>query len=552
MTRHSILLLMAALTTVSCGVKTGKTVQADSAPLVTSPSLTTAETIYGKVSGYIDRGVYIYKGIPYAKAGRFEEPAAPDSWEGVRSSLAFGPVSPHGPRQGWRDDHSAFVSNWDDGYAGEDCQRLNIWTPAIGKGKRPVMVWLHGGGFSEGSGQEQPCYDGLNLAKNHDVVLVSLNHRLNSLGFLDLSAFGAKYKNTGNLGMMDIVKALEWVRDNISNFGGDPGNVTIFGQSGGGGKVTALMAMPSAKGLFSKAIVESGSIIHLMDPKFSRKIGVETVNELGLTAATIDRIATVPYDSLLAANKRAISKIQPEAAASKVMDNLLTAILFGAEPVVDGEVVVSQPDEAPALEVSKNVPVMIGNVLNEFSSSFASMDDTLISTLMETIYGDKKEALIKANEADFPLSSLQDVASRDYIFRPLAYAQAKSRAEYGCAPVYTYLFTWKSPVLDGILQSSHCMEIPFVFDNVARQNTETGGAADAVELGHRISSLWTSFAKSGEPSAEGIPQWKPFTSKGGEIMFLDKESQMHSNPDAHILGLGDLSMGMLRAAGQTK
>jgi para-nitrobenzyl esterase len=509
--------------------------------------MTTAQTIYGKVAGYIDRGVYVYKGIPYAKAGRFEEPEAPDSWEGVRSSLAYGPVSPHGQRQGWSNDQAAFVSDWDDGYPGEDCQRLNIWTPSIGGGKRPVMVWLHGGGFSEGSGQEQPCYDGLNLAKNHDVVLVSLNHRLNSLGFLDLSAFGDKYRNTGNLGMMDIVKALEWVRDNISNFGGDPSNVTIFGQSGGGGKVTALMAMPSAKGLFQKAIVESGSIIHFMDPKYSRRIGVETVRELGLSASTIEKIKTVPYDTLLAATRRAIEKVRPEAAASQVMDNMLTAILFGAEPVVDGEVIVSQPDEAKALEISKDVPVIIGTVRNEFASSFASMEDKQLDDAMTAIFADRKDSLVDAYNADFPGAALKDIASTDYIFRPLAYAQAKSRVEYGCAPVYMYLFTWESPVLDGVLHSSHCMEIPFVFDNVARQNTETGGAPEAIELGHRISSLWTAFAREGTPEAEGIPEWKPFTAEGGEVMFLDVKSELRSNPDAHILALGDLSMGMLRA-----
>ena len=437
--------------------------------LETSTKATTVQTVSGPVAGYIDDGVYIYKGIPYAKAERFQPAVAPDPWKEVRPSRAFGPTCPQGPRSGWYDDAQAFTMHWDDGFPDEDCLRVNIWTTGISDGgKRPVMVWLHGGGFRAGSGQELISYDGTNLARDHGVVVVSLNHRLNVLGFLDLSAYGAKYAHSGNLGMMDIVKALEWVRDNIENFGGDPSNVTIFGQSGGGGKVSTLMAMPSAKGLFNKAIVESGSITNLLTPKYSRRVGAATVANLGLNPSRIEDISKVPYDRLLAAYDAALATVCEEAKQDGAFPtNVLDALLFGQVPVVDGEVIPAQPSTPEALALSKDVPVIIGTVYHEFTRD-----------------------------------------QEDPIFKPLALQQAADRTAAGCAPVHYYQFTWESPVLDGALGSTHCIEIPFVFDNVLLHRTFTGGGEDVVELGHRVSRLWTSFAKTGKPEAEGMPAWE--------------------------------------------
>ena len=442
--------------------------------LETSTKAATVQTLSGPVAGYVDDGVYIYKGIPYAKAERFQPAVDPDPWKDVRPSRAYGPTAPAGPRAGWWSDDQAFTMHWDDGFHDEDCLRVNIWTAGINDGKkRPVMVWLHGGGFREGSGQELICYDGTNLARDHGVVVVSLNHRLNVLGFLDLSAYGAKYAHSGNLGMMDIVKALEWVRDNIDRFGGDPANVTIFGQSGGGGKVSTLMAMPSAKGLFSKAIVESGSITNLLTPKYSRRVGAATVANLGLTPARIDDIASVPYDKLLAAYDAALKQVSDEAKEDGAFPtNILDVLLFGQVPVVDGEIIPAQPSTSEALALSKDVPVIIGTVYHEFTRD-----------------------------------------QEDPIFKPLALQQAADRTAAGCAPVYYYQFTWETPVLDGSLGSTHCIEIPFVFDNVLLHRTFTGGGDEAIELGHRVSRLWTSFAKTGKPEAEGIPEWAAWPKK---------------------------------------
>lgn len=464
-------LLGITLLLAACGQPARRGASQCLSALETSSTSSVVTTQSGPVAGYIDDGVYIYKGIPYGKADRFMPPVDPDPWKEVRPSRAFGPVSPHGERMGWRDDNQAFTMHWDDGFPGEDCLRVNVWTSSIKAGsKLPVMVWLHGGGFSEGSSQELICYDGTSLARDHGVVVVSLNHRLNALGYLDLSAYGAKYASSGNVGMLDIVKALEWVRDNIANFGGDPSNVTIFGQSGGGGKVSTLMAMPSAKGLFHKAIVQSGSIFNLMDPKYSRRIGAATVAHLGISPSGIDEMAAVPYEKLLSAYQQAVREVTEEARQDGALPaNFLDMILFGQLPVVDGEVIPFQPSTSEALALSKDVPTLIGTVYNEFTPD-----------------------------------------REDHIFRPLALQQAAGRTAAGCAPVYLYRFDWGTPVLDGVMGSTHCLEIPFVFDNVLLHRTFTGGGEDAVELGHKMSTVWTNFAKTGKPSAEGFPDWTPY------------------------------------------
>lgn len=469
--KPNLAIVSAILLLTACGQPAQRVSTECVSELETSAKVSTVNTQSGPVCGYIDGGVYIYKGIPYGQAQRFMAPTDPEPWKEVRASRSYGPVAPHGDRMGWQDDNQAFTMHWDDGYPGEDCLRVNVWTSRIkADAKMPVMVWLHGGGFSEGSSQEQAGYDGTNLARNHGVVVVSLNHRLNALGFLDLSAYGAKYAHSGNVGMMDIVKALEWVKANIANFGGDPSNVTIFGQSGGGGKVSTLMAMPSAKGLFHKAIVESGSIFNLMDPKYSRRIGAATVARLGLKPAQIDQLADVPYPQLLAAYREAVQQVSAEARQDGALPtNFLDMILFGQCPVVDGEIIPFQPSTPEALALSKDVPTIIGTVYHEFTRD-----------------------------------------QEDPIFKPLALQQAGDRNAAGCAPVYFYQFTWESPVLDGALGSTHCIEIPFVFDNVLRHRTFTGGGEDAVQLGHRVSKLWTSFAKTGKPQAEGMPDWEPW------------------------------------------
>lgn len=504
--------------------------------ITASSTIAVAETESGKVGGYVENGIYIYKGVPYAKAERFMPPVAADKWEGIRSSRAYGPTCPQGKRMGWYSDEQAFAFNWDDGYPDENCLRVNIWTPGVNDGKkRPVMVWLHGGGYAAGSGQELPSYDGTNLAKKGDVVVVTLNHRLNALGFLDLSAYGEKYLKSGNVGLLDLVAALQWVNKNIAAFGGDASNVTIFGQSGGGGKVSTLLATPSAAGLFHKAIVQSGSMLRTMEAKYSRRIGTATVEALRLEASRIDEIQKIPYETLLAAGEKAIAKVRAEAEKEGV-----SSFIFGWAPTVDGSVLPTQPFDPQAPAQSQNIPMMIGTTLHEFTMStyvpsFRSISKEEAVEHLKKKYAGRTDDFLKAFEKAYPSYQPKDLIDVDFVFRPGAVEQAKLKAAQQGAPVYMYLFAWESPVLDGMFRSTHCMEIPFVFNNVVRHAGMTGGGAEAQALGEKMSSAWINFAKTGNPNADGLPAWEPFTAEKGATMFFNNTSEIKYNHDKELL-----------------
>ena len=504
--------------------------------ICSSTAKTTAQTLYGRVAGYIENGIYTYKGIPYAEAARYEEPHAPKAWQGIRSSRSYGYVAPHPPRSGWRDDMSAFVFRWNDGFMGEDCQRLNIWTPGIADGKkRPVMVWLHGGGFAEGSGQEHPGYDGRNLAEKGDVVVVTLNHRLNSLGYLDLSAFGEKYKHSGNLGMLDIVAALRWVHDNIAAFGGDPGNVTIFGQSGGGGKVCTLMSMPSAKGLFHKAIIQSGVMTEMMTQEWARRIGEKTVELLGLDASTVDKIKTLPYDKVNAANMKAISICREEAHKQG-----LHPFIVGQAPVVDGDVLPANALEKSSLQLSADIPVMVGTTVNEFAAfnhdpKLKMMTWDEARNALTKTYGKNTDTFIKLFRQAYPKAQAGDALLLDVIFRPTTVEGIDARVRGVKAPVYNYIFGYQSPVFDGAFHAAHCFEIPFVFNNVMLSASMTGGKAEAVKLGDAMSQAWINFARTGNPNNALLPKWDPYTLKNGAVMYFDTKSEVLYKHDRKLM-----------------
>ncbi len=488
----------------------------------------------GKVAGYLEDGIFTFKGIPYAKADRFMAPTAPDSWEGIRSSRAYGPTCPQGKRTGWYSDEQAFAFNWDDGFADENCLRVNVWTQGLNDGKkRPVMVWLHGGGYAAGSGQELPSYDGANLAKKGDVVVVTLNHRLNVLGFLDLSAYGEEYAKSGNAGLLDLVAALEWVKKNIAAFGGDASNVTIFGQSGGGGKVSTLLATPSASGLFHKAIVQSGAMLRTMEAKWSQKIAAQTIKNLGVR--NVEELKAMPYEQLLAAGEKAIATVRAEADKEGV-----ASFIFGWAPTVGGHVLPRQPFDPVAPEQSKYIPVMIGTTLHEFTSStyvpmFRNISQENAVKVLEGKYGEKAGEFVEIFAKAYPDYQPKDLIDTDFIFRPSTVEQARIKVEQGGAPVYTYMFAWESPVMDGILRSTHCMEIPFVFNNAVRHASMTGGGAESVALAEKMSSAWINFAKTGNPNAEGLPQWPEYTVEEGAMMYFDNECEIKYNHDKELI-----------------
>ena len=521
--------------TAGCCSRKGCCSSGEDSGILASSSVAVAQTANGKVAGYIQDGVTIFKGIPYAKANRFEAPVQADSWEGIRSCHQYGPVSPQGARSGWANDEIAFAFNWNDGVQGEDCLRLNVWTPALDSRKRPVMVWLHGGGYSAGSGQELPSYDGTSLAFAEDVVVVSINHRLNVLGFLDLSAYGETYAKSANAGLLDIVASLKWVRDNIAAFGGDPSNVTIFGQSGGGGKVTTLLATPCAKGLFHKAIVQSGSMLRTMESKYSRKIGIATVRNLGLDASSIDKISEVPYGELLAAGEKAIAQVKAEADRDGV-----ASFIFGWAPTVDGAVLPSQPFDPQAPAISAEIPMIIGTTRHEFSMTtyvpaLRNAGREEVIGILKGRYGEGTERFLELFAKAYPGSKPADMLDADFVFRPGAIEQALRKSLQGAAPVYMYMFNWESPVLDGILRSTHCMEIPFVFNNADRHASMTGGGAQAMELASKMSHCWAEFARCGKPSAEGLPEWEPFEAEKRAVMFFDNTCKMSYSHDKELM-----------------
>ena len=504
--------------------------------MLTNAELSVTQTTSGKVAGYIDDGIFTYKGIPYAKAERFMPPVPADRWNGIRSCRAYGPTCPQGERTGWYSDEQAFSFSWDDGFPDEDCLRVNIWTPGINDGKkRPVMVWLHGGGYSSGSGQELPSYDGRNLADKGDVVVVTLNHRLNVLGFLDLSAYGEKYSRSGNAGLLDLVAALDWIQKNITKFGGDASNVTIFGQSGGGGKVSTLLATPDAKGMFHKAIVQSGAMLRTMESRWSRRIGAAVVEELGISPCKIDEMKNVPYDKLLAAGEKAIARIKPEAEKEGY-----AAFIFGWAPIVDGSVLPRQPFDPQAPEQSKEIPIMIGTTLHEFTASTYVPEMRTISHeeaegYLKRTYGNRTAEFVELFKDTYPGYEPKDLIDTDFIFRPNAVELANIKFRQGGAPVYTYLFAWESPVMDGILRSTHCMEIPFVFNNADVHASMTGGSEEAVALADIMSQAWINFARRGNPNTEELPQWPAYDNSDGATMFFDNTCEVKYNHDKELM-----------------
>ena len=507
--------------------------------VVAGKEVAIVQTDAGKVRGYIHKGIFTYKGIPYAKAERFMAPAKPAAWKDVRSSMTYGPVCPMDPTTTVNDEFEfPFHHNW--GYTNENCQTLNVWTPGINDNKRrPVMVWFHGGGFTAGSYVELPSYDGENLSRKGDVVLVSVNHRLNVLGFLDLSAYGDKYKSSPNAGLLDLVAALQWIKQNIAQFGGDPDNVTIFGQSGGGGKVTSLMNAPSAKGLFHKAIVESGSYLSgFTEPSISKRVAAALLNELQLQPSQVDSLQTISYERLNAAGKKALSKV-----AAEMKTEGKTVPMFGLSwgPNLDGSFLPYQPTDAAAIEIAKNVPMLVGSTKNEFTpfipgSRDITMENATIN--LQKKYGDKTDAYIAAVKKTYPETSKpSDYIDIDVFFRPGTISHANLKAAPGAAPVYVYLFSWQSPVMDGMYKAMHCMELPFVFDNIDKCEEMTGGGKEAYALADKMSSAWINFARSGNPSAKKLPNWPAYTQQTGATMIFDNKCEVKNNPDKELLSI---------------
>jgi para-nitrobenzyl esterase len=479
------------------------------------------KTAHGSVSGNNEDGVYIFKGIPYAKAQRFMPPQEPDVWAGIRECSAYGPVAKQ-------------IVPWiEDSLMNEkELFSVNVWTPGISDGKkRPVMLWLHGGGFHVGSSSD-PMTDGKALAQKGDVVMVSVNHRLNILGFLDLSGADSKYSQSANVGMLDVVKALEWIKNNIGNFGGDPSNVTIFGESGGGGKVGTLMCMPSAKGLFHKAIIQSGTLVNVMTKEKSKALGLAVLEKLGLSPNDAEKLDTIAYDKLVRAGNEAIAAISgPRIPGSSKM--------FGFAPSADGEVLLQQPFSPGFANISDGIPVMIGTTLNELIRTAYAEKELTIEQAKERlakVYKDRTDQFIALYAKTYPDYTPQDLLSVDTVFRPFTIMTADARVKQAGSPVYSYFLAWKSPVDSASRGSFHGLDIPLAFNNVDRKPDWTGTSEEAYELADKMSSAWLSFARTGNPDVEGkLPAWEPYTVTNGATMYFDTKCRIVNNHDRALM-----------------
>lgn len=484
---------------------------------------TLVKTTSGTISGSIDDSIFTFKGIPYAKAERFMPPQDPDSWDGVRETTEFGPVAKQ--VVAWIDE-----ANMDE----KNLFNLNVWTQGTKDGKkRPVMVWFHGGGFHVGSSNDPMTY-GKALAKKGDVVIVSVNHRLNILGFLDLSGYDEKYKQSANAGILDAVKALEWVKNNIENFGGDPSNVTIFGESGGGGKVGTLMCMPSAKGLFHKAIIQSGTLINVMNTEKSQALGKKVLENLGVTPETLNQLDTISYKNLVKAGNDAIMSISgPRQPGAKTM--------FGFAPSVDGETLLQQPFSPGFADISNNIPLLMGTTLNELINTAYGEKDLTLEQAKERLtkkYGDKTNQFVELYEKSYPNFTPQDLLSIDDVFRPFTIRTLDARADQSNAPLYAYFLAWKSGVDDASKGSFHGLDIPLAFNTVDLRADWTGNTEEAWKLAEVMSSAWLNFAKTGNPNVPGnLPEWPIYTAENGATMYLDDESKVLNNHDRELMEL---------------
>jgi para-nitrobenzyl esterase len=403
------------------------------------------------------------------------------------------------------------------------------------------MVYMHGGGFSGGSGHDLLAYDGESLARNHDAVVVNHNHRLNVFGYLDLAEFGGEeYRSSANVGLLDLVAVLEWVRDNIANFGGDPNNVTIFGQSGGGGKIVALMAMPLAKGLFHKAIVQSGPFLKALSPAYSGQLAELVMKELGIPKSQVSKLQSISVDRLSGAAAEALRQM-PASTGSSLRR------VFGESgwgPKVDGRILPRHPFDPDAPEISAGIPLLTGTNLNEFVSGVDrpganAMGVEELNRLVREAFGDRTKLIIDAYRRAYPNASPFDLyaAIAAAPLRRPAFEQASRKAVLGAAPAYSYIYGWRTPILDNRPGSFHACEIAFVFDNAEICDHYSAGSPEAFMLSSQISRAWVNFAWTGNPNHNGLPHWPAYTSEKRATMYFDKFCHVRNDPEGEGLRL---------------
>ena len=511
-----------------------------SAEIISGPGVAVVDVEGGKIQGYISNKIFTYHGVPYAESENFMPPEKLKSWDGIKLALNYGPMSPQDiTPEGDMFPFHYYWPLWEGrNYAqSNNCQNLNIWTPGLDNKKRPVMVWLHGGGFEAGNSAAEDVYDGENLSRKGDVVVVSINHRLNVLGFLDLSAYGDEFKYSGNLGMLDIISALEWIRDNIAKFGGDPANITLFGQSGGGAKILALMGMPKAEGLFHKAIEQSGAVdlmgITFPEHKAARRVAELTLEKLNIAPERIAEIKNIPYSKLREAANRAMAQAVKEGEK-----------IYSWSPVKDGDLIPDDIGTGGFMEHVKDIPLIAGSTLNEWatvpllvnmdknqSDNKNFWDEAKIDSMLKQKYSNKSDLIVSEFLKAYPNKKKADALYVEFWLRDGALRILNAKAAQKGAPVYAYIFTWETPIMGGYAMAYHCSEIPFVFNNIALSEKATGGGERAQVLADKMSQAWIDFARTGKPG------WEAYTPDKGAVMIFDDESSITYNHDKELLKL---------------
>ena len=507
------------------------------------------ETTSGKVRGFLNDGICSFRGVRYGAStegkNRFMPPQKPTPWAGIRDATSYGYSAPQtnpstrgaaGPES-----EMSRILLASDGYRvppaeSEDCLFLNVWTPGIGAAKkRPVMVWLHGGGYSSGTASSL-MYDGTNLAQRGDIVMVGINHRLNVFGYTHFGDIGGpEYAHSGNAGQLDIISALEWIRDNIEFFGGDPKRVMIFGESGGGSKVSMLLGSPPAKGLFHRAVIESGPGVRMAERETATRAAETLLSELGLDAKRLPEIQKLSTEKILAAYFSATAVLSKRGTGGGMGGG-------GFSPVLDPQVLPAHPFHPEATRISEDVPVMVGwnktesTVFSMGDPSVFSLDDAGLRKRIEGLAGNDADELIKAYRNEYPKLSPSGIyfyISSYSMMGSGSVTIAERKAALGRAPAYLYRFDWETPVFNGKYMSPHGLEMPMVFDNVEGGGLIwTDGTAEAKKMAVKMSESWIAFAATGNPNSKksGLPQWPAYDSAKRAMMIFDNESRIAYDP----------------------
>lgn len=491
-----------------------------------------AQTQYGKVQGFMSRDVYTFLGVRYGAstegANRFMPPKEPEPWEGVVPAMVYGYCAPQNDPN-YANNAGVWRDHWNYSNLSEDCLFLNVWTKGLADGKkRPVMVWFHGGGYAAGNGIEQDGYHGENLARYGDIVFVSVNHRLNAFGFTDFSGVDAKYEDSGNAGTLDMVAALKWVNKNIANFGGDPNNVTIMGQSGGGAKVCTLVAMPETKGLVHKGVALSGNANNALAQSYSRELGKYIVKT---SKKTVEQLQQMPWRDYLALANAAAQEF------NKTQN--MQGMRGGFAPVADGKHIPAEGYFDDPNAPSAQVPMIYCSTMAEFSpamydKSLEELDNEGLAKYLEQRYPGKAAAVVAAYQKAFPEANAGDIIGMATSPRTGIIKNIGIKAKQG-APVYLAWFGFNPPTFNGRARAFHCIDICFWFRNTDRMVTHSGGGKRPRELSNKMSEALLAFMRTGNPNCDALPEWPAYNETDKPTMILNDVCVVKNNVDTEAL-----------------